>query len=309
MKTFKIILIVILALVVFLAIPLVTKDRSAGGFSAPALSEIDYSEVSFINKKENIKLGGMLMIPEGEGPFPAVVIIQGSGPSMRGNGWYTSVVKYLQDNGIVVLIPDKRGCDKSEGNWRGANFEQLGEDALAAVDFIKEQNQFKFSSIGLLGMSQGGWIAPVAATKRKDISYLVSMSGTSVTTHDQLFHEEVNNMAPYTYKFVAKSIAPLTVRSIKKREYYQGLIGFDPVPYLKKLSIPMFFAFGDNDKNVPVEASIERIKSNNLNGITYKVYPQGHGIIHPEYEKINEAFLKDLKHFVFEHTNVANQNE
>lgn len=298
MKTFKITFIIFLGLVVFLSIPLLTKDRATGGFNAPALSEMDYSDVSFVNKKENIKLGGMLMIPEGEGPFPTVVIIQGSGPSRRGNGWYTSVVKYLQDRGIAVLLPDKRGCDKSEGEWRGANFEQLAEDALAAVDFIKQQKQFACSSIGLIGMSQGGWIAPVAASKSKDIKYTVSMSGTSVTTHDQLFYEEVNNMAPYTYTFVAKCIAPLTVKSIKKRDYYQGLIGFDPMPYLKKVSTPLFFAFGENDKNVPVEASIERIKANGLDRIVYKVYPQGHGIIHPEYEKVNTDFLSDLSRFI-----------
>ena len=128
-------------------------------FQVVKLEDTVYKEVSFQNSSHNIKLAGMLFVPDGDGPFPAAVVIQGAGPSFRERWWNLTLAHYLQNNGVVVLIPDKRGCDQSEGDWKIASFEDLATDTLAAISYIKNQNDIAISSVGVIGMSKGGWIA------------------------------------------------------------------------------------------------------------------------------------------------------
>ncbi|RKN81194.1 alpha/beta hydrolase family protein [Ulvibacterium marinum] len=299
MRKRKIILSAVLIFVVFLLLPLIFNKKGYQHFEAPSLSDIDYSEVFFTNEGDDLKLAGMLMVPEGEGPFPTAVIIQGSGPSFRDNGWYLSVVKHLQDNGIAVIIPDKRGCEKSEGEWIGASFNELATDAISAIEYIKTQDRFEHAHIGLVGMSQGGWIAPVAATKSKDVSFIASLSGATVSTDEQLLHEEVYNISEYTYPFIAKMIAPTTTNRIKKMPHFSAFAGFDPIPYLKKVDVPVLFAFGEGDKNVPVTASIERLEKNGLNDFEVITYPKGgHAIMDVKSNTVSKRCLNDLATFI-----------
>ncbi len=109
-------------------------------FHGVKLEDTQYLEISFQNKAQNIALGGMLFVPQVEGPFPAVVIIHGSGTSVRDNRWYLTLTQYLQDHGIVVLLPDKRGSEQSEGSWRSASFEDLATDTSAAMQSAQTQN-------------------------------------------------------------------------------------------------------------------------------------------------------------------------
>ena len=293
------VLIVILGLIIFLILPFLLKERSHNKLIGPDLSEIKYSEITFENKTDSLTLAAMLMSPDGEGPFPVVIFIHGSGPSYRNNVWYLSVAKHLINNGIAVVLPDKRGCEKSEGDWIGASFNELANDVLSAVDYVKKQNTFSYSEIGILGMSQGGWIAPIAASQSDDIDFSATMSGASVTTDEQLVYEEINNIEPYTYKFIAKLIAPLTARRISKLPHQKALTGFDPIPYWKQISVPVFMGFGGDDKNVPVDKCIERLESNNLNKFQVKVYPQGgHAIRNTETGEVSAEYLKDLVSFI-----------
>ena len=296
MKNF---LMISLVLLIFLALPAIFKDKSHPALVGPDLSELTYSEISFENSQVGIQLAGMLFLPEGDGPFPTVIIIHGSGTSRRNNVWYLSVTKYLQDNGIAVLLPDKRGSEKSEGEWRGANFEELATDTLSAIEFVKTQQMFEVSRIGVLGMSQGGWIAPVVTSKSDDMSFVVSMVGPTVTTDEQLLYEEVNNIAPYTYSFIAKLIAPITTSRLKQLPHLSAFMGFDPIPYWKQVQIPAFLAFGGNDTNVPVDASIVRLRENNLNHFQVKTYTDGgHAIRDIQTNEVSAEYLQDLVEFI-----------
>lgn len=294
-------LIIISIILVLLLLPVMFKDRSRPALVGPDLSELKYSEIFFENRHENLRLSGMLFLPEGEGPFPAAIIIHGSGTSRRNSVWYLSIAKHLQHHGIAVLLPDKRGSEKSEGEWLGASFEELATDTLSAVEYVKHQQMFKYSSIGLIGMSQGGWIAPVVATKTDDVSFVVSMSGAAVTTDEQLLHEEINNIEQYTFTCIAKLIAPITTNNLKQKDYLIAYMGFDPIPYWKRIHVPVFFAFGENDENVPVAAGIKRLKENNLNHFDIKIYTDGgHAIRDIQTNKVNEEYLHDLVEFIKE---------
>lgn len=285
-------------IILFLAgllLPAQLRDRPQP-LVGPDLSSLTYEEVTFNN--EDLNLAGMLFIPEGEGPFPAAVIIHGSGTSRRSNKWYLSVAQHLQEKGIAVLLPDKRGSEKSEGSWVGADFETLAGDTLAAVDYVRNQELFTPSGVGLLGMSQGGWIAPIIAAKDKDIAFVVSMSGASVTQPQQLRHEEIHNISHYTWPFIARILAPITTKRILKMDHVKSYAGYDPIPYCKEVEAPVFFAFGENDENVPVEASIKILREN-LSVDLIKVYPEGgHAIRDKETNRIQDEFLDDLVGFI-----------
>mgnify|MGYP001819602456 CR=1 FL=1 len=140
-------LLVVLAII--LLIPFVFKPEPRAALSGPDLSEIKYTEIFFNNG--DLHLAGMLLLPEGEERFPVAVIIHGSGTSHRDSKWYLTAAKHLQENGIAVLLPDKRGSEKSEGDWRSANFDDLAEDTISAIEFIKTQDRFDYSAIGLIG--------------------------------------------------------------------------------------------------------------------------------------------------------------
>ena len=287
-------------IIIILLLPLLLKKKGNLPLNGPDLSEIQYTEISFINKVENINLAGMLMIPETSEPYPIAVLIHGSGPSKRNSVWYLSVAKHLNQNGIAVLLPDKRGCEKSKGKWIGANFNQLANDVVAAVNYIKKDTSLNYSKIGVIGMSQGGWIAPVAASKSSNIDFIVSMSGASVTTNEQLLHEEIYNISPYTYEFIAKQIALLTSKQILKMPHVKGFANFDPIPYWKDVKKPVFIALGEGDTNVPVEQCINRLKENNLDSkFKTKIYPRGgHAIRDPKTGKVSTEYLNDLVEFI-----------
>lgn len=288
----------VIIVVFLLLLPIIYKDRTYTPLVGPSLSEIEYTEIYFNNG--NLKLAGMMILPEGEGPFPVAVIIHGSGTSRRDSKWYLTVVNHLQENGIAVLLPDKRGSEKSGGKWIGASFEELAGDTISAIEYIRTQDQFNYSKIGVIGMSQGGWIAPVVAAKTEDLAFVVSMSGPIVTQEEQLLYEEIHNIAPYTYTFIAKLIAPLTTKNLMKKEYIKGYAGFDPIPYWEQVNIPAFIALGENDKNVPVEESIKRLNSNNLD-LLVKVYPDGgHAIRDIKTNRVQIEFLNDLVNFIKE---------
>jgi len=159
-----------------------------------ALPDTRHIEISFQNRTQNLALGGLLFVPAGDGPFPAAVVIHGSGTSRRDNGWYLTPTKHLQNSGIVVLLPDKRGSEESEGNWRTSSFEDLATDTHAAIGHLREQQSVPISGIGVIGMSQGGWIAPLVASQEDDLAFLVSLVGSVVTPREQLLYEENYNL-------------------------------------------------------------------------------------------------------------------
>jgi len=299
MNRFKLLISVISTILVLLLLPLIFKDRSHASTIGPDLSELEYSEISFQNPYEGFQLAGMLFLPEGDGPFPTAIFVHGSGPSERNSVWYLSVAKYLQANGVAVLLPDKRGCEKAGGDWIGASIEDLATDTLSAVEFVKTQEMYEYSTIGLVGFSQGGWIIPVAAASSDDVSFVVSMSGNAITTDEQLLYEETSRFASYTYTFIAKQIAQIDAKRLKKLEHLSALYPFDPIPYWKDIRVPVFFAFGEGDRNVDIDGSINRLREKDLTQFQVKIYPDGgHGIDDPETHQTNPEYLNDLLQFI-----------
>lgn len=251
-----------------------------------ALSETRHLEISFENRTQDLKLGALLFVPEGDGPFPAAVVIHGSGTSRRDNGWYLTLTKHLQDNGVVVLLPDKRGSEKSEGNWRTSGFEDLATDTLAAIEYLRAQESVPLSGIGLIGMSQGGWIAPLVASQEDDLAFLVSMVGAVVTPREQLLYEENYNLRQLGFlpgiSNVLAYFGSANVRYLAQPELYKLIVDYDPLPYWSSISVDSLALFGADDTNVPSAESARRLTRLSNPHIRVKVYEgSGHALESP----------------------------
>ena len=115
-------------------------------------------------------LRGRLILPDGPGPHPAVVLVHGSEKDaatvFSHEGWL------LAPHGVAVLIFDKRGTGTSEGKF-GMDFGQLSDDVVAAVEWLGSQPEIDRDRIGLAGYSQGGWISPLAASKTDAVKFVL----------------------------------------------------------------------------------------------------------------------------------------
>ena len=139
-------------------------------------------EVEFTNKKENIDLSGTLTIPVNTNKCPAVVLISGSGPQNRdeeilGHKPFWVIADYLTKNGIAVLRYDDRGVGKSTGNFNEATTFNFANDAESAVEYIKTISEIDTNLIGVIGHSEGGMIAPVLASRNKNVKFIVMLAG------------------------------------------------------------------------------------------------------------------------------------
>jgi pimeloyl-ACP methyl ester carboxylesterase len=145
----------------------------------------DSAEVT-IDSAEGVKLAGTLTVPKGEGKFPAVVLISGSGPQVRdatmmGHKMFLVLADHLTRKGIAVLRYDDRGFGKSTGNFAAATSADFAVDAAAAAAFLRKHSQIDPARVGLLGHSEGGLIAPMIAAKDPSIAFIVMLAGQGVT--------------------------------------------------------------------------------------------------------------------------------
>jgi fermentation-respiration switch protein FrsA (DUF1100 family) len=152
-------------------------------------------EVTYANKAGGITLAATLTVPRGKGPFPAVLLIVGSGPhdrdeSLMGHKPFLVLSDYLTRKGIVVLRADKRGVDKSTGDLTSATTADFATDAEAGVAYLKTRSEVDPRKIGLIGHSEGGIIAPMVAARNSGVAFIVLMAGTGVPG-DQIIVEQL----------------------------------------------------------------------------------------------------------------------
>ena len=142
-------------------------------------------DVSYENKIQNVTLAATLTIPQGKGPFPAVVLITGSGPQDRdetllGHKPFLVLSDYLTRHGIAVLRADDRGTAKSTGDFKTATTADFATDTEAGIAYLKTRPEIDPHRIGLIGHSEGGVIAPMIAARNPDVAFIVMMAGTGV---------------------------------------------------------------------------------------------------------------------------------
>lgn len=143
-------------------------------------------EVTIDNAAAGVKLAGTLTRPKGGGPFPAVVLVSGSGPqdrdeSLFGHKPFLVLADHLTRKGIAVLRYDDRGVGKSTGKSSDATTADFGTDAYAAVTFLRARKEIDLKRVGIAGHSEGGVIAPMVAAQHPDeVGFIVMLAGTGL---------------------------------------------------------------------------------------------------------------------------------
>ncbi len=235
-------------------------------------------------KNGDITLAGTLFKPAGKAPYPVIVLTHGSGDQDRNAGLLFMVP--LLEKGIAIFSYDKRGVGKSSGSWMTSGFDDLAADAVAAVDLLKKRSDLDRRHIGIWGLSQGGWIAPLAASRSKDIAFVVAVSAPAVTPEmqeltrtryemladgepaedvelaDSLYKvmnhwvrtgEGWDEYVAVRQKAAGKRWGPPPQPPKRDNPYYQfwrKILDYDPVPTLQKVTCPMLVVYGGLDQNV-----------------------------------------------------------
>lgn len=261
---------------------------------APVAETLPYTTEELTFRNGGVELAATLYLPNGPGPHPALVRLHGSGDyneRWRFRFWGD----FYTRQGFAFLAFDKRGVGESTGNWREVGFEPLARDGIAGVETLKERKDVDASRIGMCGISQAGWIMVLAASLSDDVRFLVVESGATYDVETEgYFDYEVmledkgfsrgdiakaldvmkrNNQVTRTgegydelmayvrevrdeawYKELGLFIAPADSFT---RNFYRGIIDFDPAPHLRRIDIPILWLYGLEDKSVDARPCIE----------------------------------------------------
>jgi pimeloyl-ACP methyl ester carboxylesterase len=169
-----------------------TQGAAAGTFTLkraqPALAPepLPYAEENVTFQSGQVTLAGTLTLPRTGRPFPAVVMISGSGAQNRdeevfGFKLFRLIADHLTRNGFAVLRTDDRGVGGSTGSVSASTSEDFAGDALAGVAYLRGRPDIDSSRIGLCGHSEGGLVAPIAADRSPDVAFIVLMAGPGIT--------------------------------------------------------------------------------------------------------------------------------
>jgi len=252
----------------------------------------EQEEISFRNGE--VTLSGTLLLPLTKEPHPAVFFLHGSGAEGRFASRF--LAEDFTCDGIAALIYDKRGVGKSTGDWKTSDFSALAGDAIAAVHFLERRTEINPKQIGIYGHSQGGMIAPLVASRSKDVAFIISGAGSAVP----LYEAEVNSITNqvraqgvcgdelagavvFIKMFVNvlrtgqgwEQFAAATEKARNTRwypmlhvppkdnwfwSYYRRIADYNAADYWEKVNVPALVIYGERDTYVPVAASIVNIE-------------------------------------------------
>jgi pimeloyl-ACP methyl ester carboxylesterase len=214
-------------------------------------------EIEFISHGD--KLSGSIVFPVDKKVHSAVVFVHGSGPQTRNIEW----ARRFARDGIAALVYDKRGAGKSGGKYESErsvgekNIVLLADDAISALKALSGHPALKGVPLGLTGISQAGWIVPLAAEKSGLAKFMVLWSGpVCKVSEEDIFSK---------YTADADEKVPSYEEALKSRKtkyIWPDFLGkdTDPGESLAKLAIPGLWIFGEKDGSVPVDLSIRRLK-------------------------------------------------
>jgi uncharacterized protein len=151
--------------------------------------------VHYRNEAAKITLVGTLTLPKQGGPFPAVLLIPGSGPNDRNEEAmfhrpFEVIADYLTRRGIAVLRVDKRGVGESEGDWTKADVNVLAGDVVVGLKYLATLPEIDPKRMGVLGQSEGGEVGPAAAVMSSDVSFVVALAGAATNWLDLLVAQD-----------------------------------------------------------------------------------------------------------------------
>jgi pimeloyl-ACP methyl ester carboxylesterase len=261
------------------------------------------SEIEYQYDNAGPVMAGTLTLPEGEGPFPAVLLIAGSGgldrdESMCGHRPFLVLADALTRRGIAVLRADKRGVGESGGDYMTATTSDFARDAEAGVACLKRHPDVDGARIGLIGHSEGGLIACMLASRNPDVRFIVLMAAPGVTGRDLAGQQgrreaAIQGFDPDEAERRNKDLASLLVNekdeAVLRRKLEQmfsplpepqrtaaienamhpwqrHIIGLNPADYLVKVKCPVLALNGEHDATVEPESNLAAIRQALVSG-------------------------------------------
>lgn len=258
--------------------------------------EIISQEVHFANAGAN--LIGTVYLPSIGNRLPAVVVLHHAGAATREVALYRHLQEGLPALGFAVLIYDRRGSGQSSGSLQGIDYETLADDAIAGQHALAKLPRIDPAKIGFWGLSQGGWLAVLAAGRSQDAAFAISVSAPLVTADEQMQFATSNLLAlrGYSQLDVQEMLETRKawigyLRGTNSREAAADALGKaqfkpwfdltympkvpdlrndpamrrkmddDPVAAVLKAKVPLLFLYGGSDPWVPVAQSMQRLKA------------------------------------------------
>lgn len=259
-------------------------------------------EVVFHNPREGLKLAGTLTIPEGEGPFPAVILVTGSGPQNRnseifGHKSFRVIADYLTRRGIAVLRYDERGIGESEGDFHASGMTEFADDATAALEYLRSRPETADRKVGVIGHSMGGTISFILAA-REEADFIISLAGSALsgpellrTQRQAIFSasgweqsriDEYNAIQCRNEEIVAAGENKETIEAQLREflettewkvmadravaqmlsEEWYSIVRYDPTPDLRKISVPVLALNGELDLQVVPGLNLRAVEEN-----------------------------------------------
>ncbi len=210
---------------------------------------------------------------------PLVVFLAGSGDGSF-EGYlpdYTpaKVIDFesvLIPHGYAILYFNKRGVGQSTGNWKRRDFYDRADDVDEVIKYMRNLDYINFKQIGLVGHSQGGWIAQIVSSRSDKVDFIINVAGPSVGVWDQNIQDSQSDF--HCLQLTEEEFA--TAMKKRKRNLKLGIflgkifpfggIGFwsrisdfENEDHLKKMNCPALFLFAENDSMVPPQPNIDRL--------------------------------------------------
>ncbi|MDH3735167.1 MAG: alpha/beta hydrolase [Gemmatimonadota bacterium] len=172
----------------------VTRDGSDAAAERESEEPVPYRQEELTVEHGEIRLAGTLTLPEDGGPFPAVVMVTGSGPQNRdeeifGFRIFRVIADHLTRQGIAVFRYDDRGVGGSNGNVALSTTSDFADDAIASIARLAEHPEIDGDRIGIVGHSEGGVVAPLAAERSESVAFVILLAGTSVPGSEIIFEQ------------------------------------------------------------------------------------------------------------------------
>lgn len=286
-----------------------------------AFWEGDTEEVVF-NGGGNIDLYGTLVFPDStQELLPVIVMLHGAERATRDRFIYRITGNLFLERGLAVLTYDKRGAGQSGGDYENTTYEQLIQDAVAAIAYLRNRSDIDPNRIGIFGVSESGWLAPEIIERSGDIAFLINKVGSTLSVRATVAWEMFNDLqadgidadsareqtdiilriwswqetADETERIAlqavleqwagrADSALPLSLTSVSEDVLADRR--YDPGPFLERMTTPALYLYGSEDINIPASASMARLEELVGMGvpITGHVFPgEGHELGGPSF--------------------------
>jgi pimeloyl-ACP methyl ester carboxylesterase len=226
-------------------------------------------------------LSGTIVFPERSQPTASVVLVHGSGRARR----MLWLARLFASERLAVLTYDKRGVGKSGGEFQGgpsaasaSNLDLLAQDAAAAARVLVQHPRTQGTPVGYIGLSQGGWIIPIAASRPPAVSFMLFFSGPVATVNEERHFSGLAENDPTFWRTHSRAEVAEFMKTVS---YSNGDV--DPRTNLQILQMPGFWAFGGQDNIMPVDLSVTRLRELIASGqsqFQYREYPAyGHELV------------------------------